>query len=165
MMSLPRRHSIHAVRDVPHQATVVYEFLAHLDNHWRLGGRSLRIARLDADRRGARILMTAPLGLRRTARTTVTNAQAPYRLSGIARVGRYTRADVGWSIDPTPRGAKVTLHASVGRAGAVDRALLVLGGRWWIRRAFDQALEALADALAGALGGGADARSSHLRSP
>jgi hypothetical protein len=139
--------TIGAVRDVHHTPARVYAFLARLDNHWHLGGRALRVATLDEDGRGGRIVVTAPLGLRRTARTAVTTAHEPHRLGGIAHVGRNTRAHVQWSIERTPRGARVALESTICSIGAIDRLSLVLGGRWWLRRAFRRTLDALANAL------------------
>jgi hypothetical protein len=139
--------TIRAMREVHHTRARVYAFLERLDNHRHLGGRALRLSTLDQDGRGGRILVTAPLGLRRTARTAVTTAHEPHCLGGIAHVGRNTRAHVQWSIEPTPRGARVALESTICSIGALDRLLLFLGGRWWLRRAFRRTLDALANAL------------------
>ena len=40
-------------------------------NRWHLKDRYPRLERLSADRQGGRIVIGTPLGLRRTARTTV----------------------------------------------------------------------------------------------
>lgn len=135
------------MREVDHAPRRVYAFLARLDNHWHLGGRALRVATLDETGRGGRILVATPLGVRRTAHTAVTAAHEPHRLCGVARVGRSTRAYVQWSVEPTTRGARVALESTIYRTGVVDRSLLALGGRWWLRRAFRRTLAALADAL------------------
>jgi hypothetical protein len=139
--------TISAVCEVHHSPARVYAFLARLDNHWHLGGRALRLSTLDANGRGGRILLGTALGLRRSARTAVTTALEPHRLCGVAHVGRNTRAHVQRSIEPTPHGARVALESTICSVGLVDRALLALGGRWWLRRAFRRTLDALAGAL------------------
>src|SRR6478609_8162219 len=104
------RSTISAVREVHHAPARTYAFLAQLENHWRLGGRALRLSRLDDDGRGGCIMVVAPLGLRRTARTTVTGGDELHRFSGVAHVGRKTRAHVVWRVEPTERGARVALE-------------------------------------------------------
>ena len=139
--------TISAVLEIQHPPARVYRFLARLGNHWHLGGRALRLSTLDADGRGGRILLAAPLGLRRSARTVLTTAHEPHRLGGVAHVGRDTRARVQWTIEPTLHGARVALESTICSVGLVDRSLLALGGRWWLRRAFRRTLDALAGAL------------------
>jgi Polyketide cyclase / dehydrase and lipid transport len=139
--------TITATHDVPDSPERVYGFLARLDNHWKLGGRELRLEALDADRRGGRVVLAGPLGLRRTARTTVTTEVAPHRFGGVATVGRRTSARVTWHIDTAPCGARVALESTVTSRGPLDRVLLALGGRWWLRRGLRRALDGLAAAL------------------
>lgn len=141
--------TITAVRELPLAAGRVYAFLAHLDNHRYLGGRQLRVERLDEDRQGGRIVIAAPFGLRRTAETTLTTLEEPHRLGGVAQVGRSTRAHVQWRVEHRWTGARVVLEAHIASAGVVDRALLAVGGRWWLRRAFQRTLERLDEALEG----------------
>ena len=141
--------TITAVRELPLAAGHVYAYLVQLENHRYLGGPQLRVDRLDEDRRGGRIIIAAPLGLRRVARTTVTTLEEPHRFGGVAHVGRSTRAHVHWSVEHRHSGARVVLEAHIASAGMVDRALLGVGGRWWLRRAFQRALERLAEALEG----------------
>ena len=132
---------------VEHAPERVYAFLAELDNHWRLSDPYLRLESLRPDRRGARISIRTPWGLRRTARTAVTTAIAPKRLGGTAVAGERTRASVYWTIEPSERGALVGLEANVLAAGFLDRLLLALGGRWWLRRRFDRVVSGLGAAL------------------
>jgi hypothetical protein len=139
--------TISAVLELQHTSAQVYAFISRLDNHRHLAGRSLRVLWLDEDGRGGRIVVAAPFGLRRTARTAVTAADEPHRLAGVAHAGRNTRAHVQWSIGTTERGAQVALAATFHSAGALDRSLLALGGRWWLRRAFRRTLETLANKL------------------
>jgi hypothetical protein len=39
------------------------------------------------------------------------------------------------------------LESTISSAGIIDRSLLAIGGRWWLRRAFRRALEGLAEAV------------------
>jgi hypothetical protein len=50
---------------------------------------------------------------------------------------------VRWTIEPDGDGSLVTLSATVDRATALDRAVLALGGRRWLRRGFRAALAQL----------------------
>jgi len=140
------RWSLHAERRVPQEPRQVHAFLVELDNHWQLSDRYLRLDHVDADTGGGRIVISSPVGVRRTARTTVTSREE-LRLAGAAEIGRRTTARVHWTIEPHESGARIRLGATVLRAGPLDRALLALGGGWWLRRRFDRVLGLLADAL------------------
>jgi Polyketide cyclase / dehydrase and lipid transport len=129
---------------LPVAPEVAYAFLADLDNHWRLIDRWARIAGVSADGLGATVRLHGPLGVRRTARTRVLASRPPHELVGEARVGRRTVGRVRWSLRPDGDGTLVELDATVPEAGALDRALLALGGRAWLRRRFAAALRALA---------------------
>jgi hypothetical protein len=139
--------SMAARRLVPHSAEHVYAFIARLENHWHLNDRYLRLEHLSADRRAGRIAIRSPLGLRRTARTNVTTAHEPVRFGGTAAIGRQTTARVHWNITPHEHGATVTLEATVLAAAPLDRLLLTLGGRRWLRRRFHHVLDRLANTL------------------
>jgi Polyketide cyclase / dehydrase and lipid transport len=128
-------------------AQVVYAFLSRLPNHGLITGRRLRLESVTADGTGARIAMRGPLGIRRTARTRVTDLQPPRGFGGTAAVGRRTEAYVQWTIERAGTGSLVTLTATILRAGAVDRLLLALGGRHWLAHSFDRALALLAVAV------------------
>jgi len=136
--------TVTAARLVEAPIAVVYEFLDRLPNHERLTSSRLRLLELAAGRQGARMRIRGPLGLRRTAETTITYRRAPYGMGGTATTGRRTSAEVHWSLDPADAGTVVTLTAIVHRMGPADRLLLALGGRRWLRSAFEQALTALA---------------------
>lgn len=139
-----------ALRQLPEQ---VYAFLAELENHWRLDDRLLRLERINHGDLGSRIVIGGPLGLRRTARIRLTEAEPPRRVVGAAQVGRRTRARVTWTITPRAAGSHVRVEAVVLRAGTLDRLLLAAGGRWWMRRRFQRALVQLARALEGEAAG------------
>jgi hypothetical protein len=138
---------IDAARTIAHSPERVYAFLAHLDNHWHLSDRWLRLVRTSADGRGGVIVLTTPLGLRRTALTTITTANAPGTFGGLVAVGRRTSASTHWKIEAHERGSRVRLEAIVDQAGPLDRLLLALGGRRWLRWRFGQMLARLAAAL------------------
>jgi len=125
----------------------IYGFLAELDNHSVLGDRYLRVERLSRERDGGVIRVGAPFGVRRTASTTVTTAIAPRRFGGTAAVGARTRAHACWEIETNERGARVALEATVCSTGILDRLLLAVGGRWWLRRRFRLTLARLAAVL------------------
>ena len=133
-----------ASRHLAASPELAYAFLADLDNHWRLIDRWAQIEGVSADGLGATVRLRGPLGVRRTARTRVLAAVAPRELEGEARVGRRTVGRVHWSLSPDGDGTLVTLSATVPQAGRLDRALLALGGRRWLRRRFGAALRQLA---------------------
>jgi hypothetical protein len=121
----------------------VYAFLADLDNHWRLIDRWAQIDGVSSDGLGATVRLSGPFGVRRTARTRVLAAVAPRELEGEARVGRRTVGRVHWSLRPDDDGTLVELSATVPQASRLDRALLGLGGRHWLRHRFAAALRQL----------------------
>lgn len=126
-----------------------YAFVVALENHWQFHDRYLRLERLADAGTGGRIRVSTPLGVGRTARTEVTRTVEPRLVSGTASVGARTRARVSWTIDPHPRGARIALAADLLDVGSLDRLLLSLGGRWWLRRRFERVLERLVIALEG----------------
>jgi hypothetical protein len=91
------------------------------------------------------VRIAGPLGLSRVARTRVLEADEPYRLEGRADIGRGTVGSVRWTIEPANGGSRVTLSAVVERAGALDRAILALGGRVWLRRGFADVVRRLGE--------------------
>lgn len=152
----PAAAPIRAARVLPHPPEEVFAFLADLDKHWRLTDRYLRlvdVGRVGDDPRIGRIAIRSPIGLHRTAQTEVTTVRAPSRFGGVARVGSGTCAHVLWKVDPHEQGALVTLEATVLEATPLDRLLLALGGRVWLRRRFNGALSRLARELRSGPGG------------
>lgn len=125
----------------------VYDFLVRLPNHALIGGRGLRLDSVSGDGRSALISLHGPLGLRRTASTTVTIRDRPHGFGGTALVGRRTMAKVRWAIAPAGTGSRVSLTATIVRAGPMDRLLLAIGGRWWVARSFTRAIASLGKAL------------------
>lgn len=127
---------------------IVFAFLAELANHRQITDRYLRLQRLSADQRSASIVISVPLGLYRTARTSLTSTCAPKWLVGTAAIGSRTRAQVRWNLEPCGDRTRVTLVATVLDAGGFDRLLLAFGGRWWLERRFESALVHLTRAVA-----------------
>ena len=129
-------------------AEMAYDFLSHLPNHARIAGRRLRVESLATERLGGRIVIRGPLGLRRTAVTTITYLTPSRGVGGIAEVGRRTAGLVDWEIQRLAAGCRVTLRATIVRAGAFDRMLFALGGRWWLTRGFARAVALLGEVAA-----------------
>ena len=131
---------IAATREISAPPERVFAFLSDLHNHWQLEDHFVELQHLQSD--GGRVRMRGPLGLSRTVHTTVEEAVPNERLRGRADLGR-TIGRVAWDIAPAGAGSRVSLSAIVERAGALDRALLALGGRAYLRRIFARTLENL----------------------
>jgi uncharacterized protein YndB with AHSA1/START domain len=132
----------------------VFDFLSDLANHWRLVDRFVDVIELDgapgkSPDRGL-VRLRGPLGVRRTVRTRVTESVRPRLLIGTAELGGSTRARVSWTLAGRPGHTRVELAAEVEHAAPLDRLLLALGGRVWLRRRFGHALERLAERFSGA---------------
>jgi hypothetical protein len=143
---------IRAVRTVPVAPATLFAFLADLENHWRIAERFVRVVRLEGEpgrHHGSVLRVHGPLGIARTTHAAVEATEPERTIEGTATVGRRTHARVCWTLDPVAGGTAVTLTATVLRAGPLDHALLLLGGRWWLRRGFDAALRTLAEVAAG----------------
>lgn len=147
---------VEAMALVPAPAEDVFAFLADLGNHWIVADRFVEVIDLhrggDGRADGGAVRLCGPLGMRRTVVTRVVAAKEPRLLIGTAEVGRGTRARVTWSLAGHLDSTRVRLAASVERAGPIDRALLALGGRRWLRRRFAATLEGLAEEFVGRAG-------------
>jgi uncharacterized protein YndB with AHSA1/START domain len=132
----------------------VFDYLARLENHWRLMDDSVEVLSLDGDGdagpdRGV-VRMHGPLGIGRIAHTRVIEAERPLLLRGVAEIGRRmdggrrTEGEVSWRFEPDGGGTRVWLSARVTRAGLADRLLLRFGGRRWMCARFRLALARLA---------------------
>ena len=141
---------ISAVALVPAPRDAVFAFLADLENHWRVADRFVEVVELEGPpgaRTGGRVRVRGPLGLRRTATTAVVATTPPESIRGSAEVGG-TRANVCWTLEPIEGGTQVRLESSLVRSRPVDRVLLALGGRCWLRRRFRSTLKRLAERFA-----------------
>jgi hypothetical protein len=142
---------IESVAVVPRRREELFDFLASLQNHWLLADRWIEVVSLDrppaAEAREpfdrGEVVIRGPLGVHRRASTRVLTANRPALLEGVADVGHGTRASVSWVLEEHPGGTRVRLSATVLEAGRLDRLLLGLGGRLWLRRRFARVLAAL----------------------
>lgn len=134
---------------VPAPRDEVFDFLADLENHWRISDRMVEVLTLDRSEggpaHGGRVRLRGPLGVRRTAVTTVVLAERPAFMRGSAELGRRTLANVEWRLEESASGTAVSLTASVQSASALDRLLLLLGGRSWLERRFRATLDHLVE--------------------
>jgi len=139
---------IRATRLVDARRDEVFDFLADLENHWRLADRFIEVLTLEREAggraHGGRVRMRGPLGVRRTAATEVLDADPPQQLVGVAEVGRRTRAFVRWKLYDSDGATRVRLEATIDRLESLDRLLLLLGGRRWLERRFGSVLDRLA---------------------
>jgi hypothetical protein len=142
---------VEAAALLPAAVEDVFEFLADLENHWRVADRFVRVLDLhrsnDGRATGGTVRLRGPLGMRRTVTTRVAAAKAPRILIGTAEIGGGTRARVSWSLAGHLDSTRVRLSAKVERASGFDRLLLRLGGRWWLRRRFAAILDSLSREL------------------
>ena len=138
---------IEAAAVIPAPPEEVFAFLSDLANHWRLTDRFVEMVEL-RDSTGGRVRLRGPLGIRRTVATQVTAARAPRLIIGVAEIGEPdespTRARVSWTLAGRLAQTRVLLKAEIEQAQPLDRLLLALGGRAWLRRSFDRTLERLA---------------------
>jgi uncharacterized protein YndB with AHSA1/START domain len=135
---------ISAARVVAAPPDRVFEFLAHLPNHWQLDAA---LAEVDAtSETTADVRLQGPFGIARVAHTEVLEAVPPSRLRGRAVVGG-TVGHVAWDLEPADGGTRVRLSTEIARAAPRDAAVLALGGQWWLRRVYARALANLAFAV------------------
>jgi carbon monoxide dehydrogenase subunit G len=136
---------IEASRVVPASPEAVFAFLSDLKNHWKLMARWVEAVTLEDSNGTVRI--HGPLGLRRTARTTVVDAEPSHVIHGTAELSGGTLAQISWELGEDVGGTAVRLSAEVERAALPDRLLLALGGRTWMKRRFEAILERLDEQL------------------
>jgi uncharacterized protein YndB with AHSA1/START domain len=130
----------------------VFAFLDDLGNHWIVADRFVQVLDIhrDGDGRaaGGAVRLRGPLGVRRTVTTRVVAVKPPRLLIGTAEMAGGTRARVSWSLAGHLGSTRVRLAAAVEHATPLDRALLALGGRRWLRRRFASTLDGLATEFA-----------------
>jgi len=132
---------ISATAVVPATPEAVFRFLSRLENHWKLADRWIDVIELDDG--SGRVRMRGPLGLSRTARTVVVDAQPDSVMHGTAELDG-TRALIAWELYEVANGTEVRLSAEIEKASVFDRLLLLFGGAAWMRRRFEAILENLA---------------------
>src|SRR4051812_2506952 len=128
---------IESSREIPQPPERVFEFLSDLHNHWQLEDSFIAVNGVRDQ--GGRILIRGPLGVTREARTEVVAVEPPFRFVGRATLGT-TVGKVAWEIRAAGAGSLVSLSAEVEQASAVDRLLLAVGGRRWLRSRFANVL-------------------------
>lgn len=95
-------------------------------------------------RTGGRVLLRAPLRLRRVATIRVERARPPFELTGSAAVGSGTRAEVRWFLTEQGDETRAALAARLISASRRDRFLWAAGGRIWMQRRLERTLAGLA---------------------
>lgn len=125
----------------------VFAFLCDLENHWMLADRFVEVLSLDGAGDGAlggRVRVRGPLALGRTATTRVVTQEPSRSIAGTAELSGGTKALVCWTLTPEGDVTRVQLAAHLERVGPLDRFLLALGGRRWIRNRFRSIIRTLA---------------------
>jgi uncharacterized protein YndB with AHSA1/START domain len=140
---------VEAAALVPAPPEDVFAFLSDLRNHWRLADRFVEVLTLDSSEEGGRVnggtvRVRGPLGVRRTATTRVVAARSPRLIIGTAELAGGTRARVSWILAGRLGSTRVRLAAELEHTRPLDRLLLAVGGRWWLRRRFVSTLDRLA---------------------
>jgi hypothetical protein len=139
---------ISARRTLPVPPTAAFAFLSQPHNHHRLVTRRIQLVKLDVtgagELRGGFMVLRGPLGLHRPARTLLSSMLKPRELAGTAHVGSGTEVGVHWELTAAGEHATVAvLSTSVRRLAVIDRLLLAVGGRVWVRSLFAATLERL----------------------
>ena len=132
---------------VPAGPEEVFAFLCDLENHWLLADRFVEVQSLDHGdgvAGGGTVRVRGPLGLGRTATTRVVSTDPPRSMTGTADLSGGTQAVVRWDLTPDNGATRVELAADLRRTGPLDRVLLAMGGRRWIRHRFRSILQTLA---------------------
>ncbi|HEX6460764.1 MAG TPA: SRPBCC family protein [Thermoleophilaceae bacterium] len=136
---------VNSRRVIPAERDRLFEFLSDLENHWLLADGAISVVHVEPGD-GGRVRMRGPLGVRRTAVTSLERLDPPRAITGTADVGARTRAHVIWELEPDGGGGtSVTLSARVEEAAPLDRLLLAAGGRAWLESRFHRILATLAE--------------------
>jgi len=134
---------VNASHEIPAERERVFDFLSDLENHWQLADGAIAVVHVEPGD-GGHVRMCGPLGVHRTAVTTLDHVHEPETIAGTARVGARTRARVTWVLEPGSDGRTlVTLSADVQDASPLDRLLLTAGGRAWLESRFKRILATL----------------------
>lgn len=142
--------SAEATAQVSTPVDEVFEFLADLDNHWRLASRWIEVVTLQsagerAD--GATVRLSGPLGLARSVQTQVERVTQSSEIRGRGRSGR-TQAEVAWTLDAVHAGTRVAVEVRLLRASAADRLIWLAFGRVWLARRLRLTVAGLDEVLA-----------------
>jgi hypothetical protein len=150
-----RSRSISARAVLAAPAADVFEFLANLRNHYRLASRFVDVDEIHPESptpEDGRIALRGPLGIEREARTKLLSTTPPAEgrqgvVEGLATVETGSGARIAWRLEPRGAETLVTLEAHVERAHGIDRMLLRLGARPWLRRILRHSLAQLDELL------------------
>jgi uncharacterized protein YndB with AHSA1/START domain len=138
----------------------IFDVLQDCARHVELVGP--RVERLAPAGAHERLRLRGPGGLRRTVTASLTYTHRPDALVARLEAGRNSRATLRWSIQRSDIGSWVQVVAHSDALGAVDAALLRLGGRRWLTRLLESALAKLEEQLRPR---SAAAAHNHERSP
>ncbi len=131
---------------VPAPRERVFARLCDLDAHRGLAAPHIDVLALRGPR-GARtggdVELHGPLGIRLRATTTVRSAAYPRELRGSAATEGGTTATLCWRLEDAGAATRVTALLSVEPRRPLDRLLLALGGRTWLRRRLATAIRRL----------------------
>jgi hypothetical protein len=125
----------------------IHAFLADVRFHSLLSDRGLQLIvatdSADGSRATGLIRVNPPGPVEETVSTVMTSRDGPSTVAGVALIRSRKVADIVWSLDVRGAATLVRLSATTGDLSARERVLLVVGGRWWIRRRFGKVLERL----------------------
>jgi uncharacterized protein YndB with AHSA1/START domain len=132
----------------------VFAYLADIANHPEFSDHYLkdwRLTRVDSfgQGAGARYKLDAPFQRFGWADVTFTEVQAPYRIVGIGRYGKFNRnrTYTEWTLHPSGGGTRVDVMTETEPALATDRFVEAFGLRGWFRRNTGKALRRLRSIL------------------
>ncbi len=127
----------------------VFARLCDLDAHRGLAAPHIDVVELHGPR-GARtggdVELRGPAGIRLRATTAVRSATYPHELTGSAATDGGTTATLCWRLDDAGPETHVTGLMRVEPRRPLDRLLLALGGRVWLRRRLATAIRRLVPA-------------------
>ena len=132
---------VRAARSIAAPPERVFAFLEDLEHHVELIGD--RSEPRGAASTGMRVRLCGPLGLHRTVTTSLVYAHSPESIVGHAEAGRRSRGTVRWSIQHSDGGSWVEVAAHADALDPLAALLLPLGGRRWLGRSLELALERL----------------------
>jgi uncharacterized protein YndB with AHSA1/START domain len=136
---------IRAARAIAAPPARIFEELQDCARHVELVGP--RVEPLAPAGARARLRLRGPGGLRRTMTASLTYTHPPDALVARLEAGRNSRATLRWSIQRSDIGSWVQVVAHTEALGALDAALLRLGGRRWLTRLLESALVKLEEHL------------------
>ena len=130
---------LYAARAIAAPSESVFDYLQSFERVLELIDG--RVESLGVSDGGSRVRLRGPSGVRRTVRTGLTYARSPESIVGQVEAGRLTRGTVRCSIQRSDTGSWVEVVGRAEALGLLDRVLLGLGGRRWLARSIELALE------------------------